>query len=876
MFIPPLHDIYWNLFRDTDFSSNLHIGRPYSGVAISLNTFVRSRSLFSSPFPAPVAPSRLQFTPFKQLSTLGFAMSKTEEVDSFHPDAGSKSSKKVEKTIFVLKIICGLLVVLCLALLVALIVVSTKHKTENESTEKGASSSAYNTCPNTTQLTSTTRPAGLYDDLSWEEIIAVRDFILKQPSLNVTPYNDAGINDNYIYLIELQQPPKDEALAFLDNKSTPKPERVARVVILNGGKVNPDVTEYLVSPTGKPSRLQETNGPGQTYPIRFDARPPDSKTEEILERIVHNVTTRVHDLLLESYDGYSYINCTNRCLTYSYSSPGEMGERKGWMFFVRDLPGSFIHPVGFEMYVNMQGSDASRWKVEKVFYFNSSFDSVEELMHAYRNGSLHKVFLPAPDYSRKSPVYSSFFRRGEPQPPKPLRPPQLVEPDGKRYTVSGRHVEYMKWSFDFRSRSSSGLQLFDIRFDGQRIVYELGLQEAAAFYSGWTPMQMYTDFVDCTWGMGSSKFELLRGVDCPNTATFFDTVHFVATKDPAKYRNSICLFELNLGLPLRRHFDNNFEGGYNFYGGMPGSALVLRSISTADNYDYILDYLFYPNGVVEARVSTSGYIQATIWTSNEDPYGNQVYPGVAGTIHDHLLNYKVDLDIGGRKNSYETIDIKVENITNPWFPKMRRIQKVLSRNLKKTEQEAIFKKNFDHPKYLNFFSEGNANKMGVNRGYRVHIRDMMKQVYPNDYGLLRGAAWTRNQMTVTRRKEEEETSSTIYAQYSMYDPVVDFDKYTADNESIVNEDLVAWVTIGVMHVPHSEDIPNTATAANSASFYLRPYNYFDEDPSMASHDAMLILPTENGQDIETFGTPQGPSCVVEDKPAHFTGVYGDI
>ena len=88
----------------------------------------------------------------------------------------------------------------------------------------------------------------------------------------------------------------------------------------------------------------------------------------------------------------------------------------------------------------------------------------------------------------KSPFFSSNLRRRGLHPSKPLRPPQLVEPDGKRYTVSGRHVEYMTWSFDFRLRSSTGVQLFDISFDGQRIVYELSLQEAAAFYSGWMPM----------------------------------------------------------------------------------------------------------------------------------------------------------------------------------------------------------------------------------------------------------------------------------------------------------------------------------------------------------------------------------------------------
>ena len=807
------------------------------------------------------------------------AVNRSKDVPSEDKNANmeelSAIIKKVNKTNSVLKVMCTLLALLSLALLITVCVLATKDKTGPS--ENGSSEGIKDFCPEATQLTSSpARSAGLYDDLSKEEILAVRDYILSQSSLNVTPYQDAAINDNYIYLIELQQPPKDEALYFLDNENAPKPERAARVVVFNGGKANPDVREYLVSPAAKPTRYNETNGPGQTYPIPFDARPFDSKEEELIDGFIANVTTQARNLLRDSYDGYTYAGCSDKCLTYSSSAPGEMGERKRWVWLVRDLTGFFLHPVGFELYLNTKGSDVSLWKVENVFYFNTSFDSVEELMRAYNSSSVHKVFLPAPYYSIKSSQYSTYVRRGKPQPPKPLRPPQLVEPDGKRYTVSGHHVEYMKWSFDFRSRSSSGLQLFDIRFDGQRIVYELSLQEAAAFYSGWSPMQMSTDYLDTTWGLGSSKFELVAGVDCPRTATFFDTVHFVATTDPFKYRNSICLFELDLGLPLRRHFSNNFAGGFNFYGGLPGSALVLRSISTTYNYDYVYDYLFYLNGIMEVKVSTSGYVQATYWTSNEAPYGNQIHPGVAGTIHDHMINYKVDLDIAGRKNSYETIDIKVENITNPWFPKARRVQKVLSRSLKKTEQKAVYKKNFEHPKYLNFFSEGNVNSMGVNRGYRIHIRDMMNQMYPKDWGLVRGADWTRNQMTVTKRKEKEERSSSLYNQFSMFNPVNDFQRFTADDESIENEDLVAWVTVGMMHVPHSEDIPNTATAANSASFYLRPYNYFDEDPSMASHDALMILPTEKGVAVERFGTPQGPACAVKNKPMDYKGRYGDF
>lgn len=98
-----------------------------------------------------------------------------------------------------------------------------------------------------------------------------------------------------------------------------------------------------------------------------------------------------------------------------------------------------------------------------------------------------------------------------------------------------------------------------------------------------------------------------------------------------------------------------------------------------------------------------------------------------------------------------------------------------------------------------------------------------------------------------------------------------------DDDPIVNEDLVSWVTIGAMHVPHSEDLPNTATAANSASFFIRPFNYFDEDPSIGSTNAILIKPIEpynfTGQIVERYGTPAGPQCIPKDYKIDFNGTY---
>lgn len=139
------------------------------------------------------------------------------------------------------------------------------------------------------------------------------------------------------------------------------------------------------------------------------------------------------------------------------------------------------------------------------------------------------------------------------------------------------------------------------------------------------------------------------------------------------------------------------------------------------------------------------------------------------------------------------------------------------------------------------------------------------------------AKWALYQMVVTKYKENETCSSSIFNQVDPYSPEVDFQKFYEDDDNIINEDLVAWVTVGLMHMPHTEDIPNTATAGNSASFFLRPYNFFEEDPSMSSSDAVVIVPTDDkfsGVKVYRFGTPKGPSCKPKDAPFEYTGAYG--
>lgn len=90
------------------------------------------------------------------------------------------------------------------------------------------------------------------------------------------------------------------------------------------------------------------------------------------------------------------------------------------------------------------------------------------------------------------------------------------------------------------------------------------------------------------------------------------------------------------------------------------------------------------------------------------------------------------------------------------------------------------------------------------------------------------------------------------------------------------QDLVAWVTVGFLHVPHAEDIPNTATPGNAVGFFLRPFNFFDEDPSVASRSPVIIRPldppTFSQLEIQRW-TPASAGPCVAPGPFTYNGTY---
>nr|KAG5703724.1 hypothetical protein BaRGS_023013 [Batillaria attramentaria] len=339
---------------------------------------------------------------------------------------------------------------------------------------------------------------------------------------------------------------------------------------------------------------------------------------------------------------------------------------------------------------------------------------------------------------------------------------------------------------------------------------------------------MFSHLSDSAFGLGDAARRLVPGVDCPEHATFLSTTVYNSNggTHSDELPNALCVFEHNAGVPLRRHRSD--DGGHQ-YGGLVDYVLIVRTIIVEYNYDYIFDFVFHLNGAIEARVYATGYIMAQWFHYGEDPFGFRVHEDVVGSVHHHLFHFKF---LSPRSASSTSPVGKMEQIS-------------YKHHVRKTEQDAVYHYNFDHPKYHIFYNNQVGeievkNKFGNERAYRLEGRGYSKQILPTAHAAVRSRKWMEYQMAVTSRKEEESKSSSIFSMYDGEDPTVDFEQFLKDDENILDQDLVTWVSLGMHHIPHTEDIPNTPTPGTEAAILLLPFNYFPEDPSVGSRDAGRI------------------------------------
>ena len=502
-------------------------------------------------------------------------------------------------------------------------------------------------------------------------------------------------------------------------------------------------------------------------------------------------------------------------------------------------------PLGVSVRFDLTGRDWEDWKATGWYSRGKYYESTEEFSNAVFSQGFEK---PQPNVDGN---WTSTDKQGDALPLDDLPPPVSVSQGVQRYRLDAQedYVSWMDFSFYLATSRDIGLSLFDIQYKGKRLLYELSLQEAVTLYAGSEPFASQATFFDTVDGLGATLVPLIQGYDCPSYATYLNAT-FSEGNTTNTVAGAICIFEHDAGFPIRRH-----SVPLSYTSVAKNIVFTVRTISTVGNYDFMIEYHFFYDGAIEVSVRASGYISAAYWDGNSD-YGFHIHDYLSGSLHDHVLTFKADLDVMGTKNSVQKIEFVPETTEYPWSQGIAHETFKTSRSFLSNESSVNWAEN-DNIIYA-FVNQDTPNRFGEYPGYRMK-RSAGTIHFTNGKATNVGkaAASATHDFHITKQKDTEPRAADSYNQFAPQDPIVDFSKFL-DGESVEQEDVVVWFNLGMHHMPHTGDLPNTMFTAAHSAMRFEPFNYLYGDPSVATNQQVRVDYSEDGsvEAVEEFGKMQ--------------------
>ncbi len=423
------------------------------------------------------------------------------------------------------------------------------------------------------------------------------------------------------------------------------------------------------------------------------------------------------------------------------------------------------------------------------------------------------------------------------KPSAPHKPLNIIEPEGKNYTISGNTLHWRNWDFHVRLDSRTGVSLSTVSYNDKgtkrKVMYEGTLGGMIVPYGdpdvGWY-FKAYLDSGE--YGMGTLTSPIEPGKDAPQNAVFLDATIADYTGAPMTIPNAIAVFERYAG----PEFKHQEMGKPNL--SAERRELVVRWISTVGNYDYLFDWVFAENGTIGINAGATG-IEAVKGvrtrtmqdaTAAEDTkYGTLLDHNIVGTTHQHIYNFRLDMDVDGEQNSLTEIDPVVLPNTDggPRTSTMQTVQRTVA-----TEKQAAQK--FDPATIRLLSNPGKTNKVGNPVSYQLMpyaggTHPIAKGAnFGQDEWIYHRLSFMDKQLWVTRYNADERFPEGRFPNRSSKD--TGLGQFSADDQSITNTDNVVWLTTGTTHVARAEEWPIMPT--EWVNVLLKPWNFFSETPTL--------------------------------------------
>ena len=417
------------------------------------------------------------------------------------------------------------------------------------------------------------------------------------------------------------------------------------------------------------------------------------------------------------------------------------------------------------------------------------------------------------------------------------KPYHVLQPDCPSFETNGNYLTWEKWSMHIGFNYREGLTLHDIRYNGRSLFYRVSLSEMFVPYGDTrSPYSRKAAFDLGNDGAGVNANNLHLGCDCIGHVEYFDGWHNTNAGIPLKLPNAICCHEADDGI-LWKH--TNFRTGDAIVA--RSRVLVLQTIVTVSNYEYIFSFSFRQDASIAYEVRATGILSTCpIDIGQTVPFGKIVAPGVMAPYHQHLFSLRIDPAIDGQKNS-----LLVEEIgpmIDPCSDDTGRIGCTTSEEI--VENETSLDLDFARNRTFKIINESKKNHTtGTLVGFQLlPCYSQLLLAHPSSYH----ANWSEfgaHAIWVTRHSDDESYPAGRHTMQSLGGEgiaswIEQRRQEPKSKTSVRDEDIVVWHTFGSTHRPRIEDWP--VMPCEKLVVGLKPVNLFAGNPGID-----VALPTQS-------------------------------
>jgi primary-amine oxidase len=408
---------------------------------------------------------------------------------------------------------------------------------------------------------------------------------------------------------------------------------------------------------------------------------------------------------------------------------------------------------------------------------------------------------------------------------KDIKPLEITQAEGPSFEVEGNVVRWQKWNFVIGFNAREGLVLHNLCYDDagkkRSILYRASLSEMVVPYGDPNPTQVRKNAFDAgEYGLGMCANSLELGCDCLGLIRYFDAHMCNSRGEPLTVKNAVCMHEEDFGI-LWKHTDRRLNAPEV----RRSRRLVVSSIATVENYEYGFFWYLYQDGNIQFEIKLTGILSlGALHEGEKAKYGNLISPLLYAPNHQHFFNMRLDFDIDGAKNSVYQIDVVPDEpggknaYQNAFYAKP---------TLLKTEKQARANLKLETARTWKIVNESVKNAVGEPVGYKFMPGDNCVPFATTDAWWRKRATFVNHHVWVTPYNEAEKHAGGDYPNQSQGGDGLG--KWTEQDRSIENTDVVLWYTFGHTHIPRPEDYPVMPTAY--IGFLLKPNGFFNLNPA---------------------------------------------